>query len=151
MSVRVLNILFAGVVLASVGCGQMPGSPIGPEMATVEPGVQASGSGGTVKETLTGPAINGVVPEGQALADMSQFPIGGNTILTVQVKKVNLQDGTVLSVTLDFTPVGTITLSRNEGTLVTSLGHFGVSNDKVRVYSGTDTTGTPILSGGFFQ
>jgi hypothetical protein len=151
MSLRVLRILFAGVVLASVGCGQQPGSPLGPEIATVEPSVQAAGSGGTAKETLTGPAINGVVPEGQALADMSQFLTGGDTIMTVQVKKVNLPDGTVLAVTLDFTPIGNITLSRNEGTLVKNLGHFGVSRDQVRVYNGTDTTGTPILSGGFFQ
>jgi hypothetical protein len=133
-----------------VACGQPPTSPTAPGL-TSDVGTPAASSGGTKKEILTGPAINGVVPEGQALADMSQFSNGGDTILTVQVKKVNLPDGTRLSVTLDFGPVGTITLSRNEGTLVANLGHFGVSFDQVRVYNGTDTTGTPILSGGFFQ
>ena len=103
--------------------------------------------GTTLTEQLTGPAINGVVPEGQAQADESRFQQGGSTILTVQVKKVNLPDGTVLNVSLDFTPVGTITLSKGEGTLRTNLGHFAVSNDQVRVNNG----GTTILTGAFFR
>ena len=107
----------------------------------------AASTGGTVKETLTGPAIGGVAPEGQALADQSQFLSGGSTILTVQVRKVNLPDGTVLSVSLDFTPVGSITVSRGEGTMQANLGHFAVSRDQVRVRNNTVT----ILSGGFFQ
>ena len=56
-------------------------------------------------------------------------------------------DGTVVQVTFDFKPVGTITLSHGEGTLATSLGHFGVSRDQVRVNNGATT----ILSGGFFS
>ena len=51
---------------------------------------------------------------------------GGSTTLTVQLKNVNLPDGTVVQVTFDFKPVGAITLSHGEGTLATSLGHFGV-------------------------
>jgi hypothetical protein len=107
----------------------------------------AASTGGTLKETLSGAAIGGVVPEGQALADESQFAAGGSTILTVQVKKVNFPDGTVLPVSLDFTPVGSITLSKGEGTMRASLGHFGVSRDQVRVTN----NGATILSGGFFQ
>ncbi len=107
----------------------------------------AGGCGPTVKETLTGSAINGVVPEGQAQADESQFLCGGDTILTVQVKNVNLPDGTVLGVSLDFTPVGTITLSKQEGSMSADLGHFAVSHDNVRVNNG----GTTILIGGSFQ
>ncbi len=109
--------------------------------------VPAFAGGTTLQETLSGPAINGVVPEGQALADESQFASGGSTILTVQVKKVNLPDGTVLGVTLDFTPIGTITLHRGEGTLTANLGHFAVSNDEVRVNNGA----TNILIGSFFR
>jgi hypothetical protein len=105
------------------------------------------GLAGTVKEALSGPAIEGVVPEGEAQADMSQFASGGATILTVRIRNVNLPDGTLLQVTLDFTPVGTITLSRREGTLTTSLGHFGVSRDQVRVNTG----GVTILGGGLFR
>jgi hypothetical protein len=32
-----------------------------------------------LKETLSGAAIGGMVPEGQALADESQFAAGGST------------------------------------------------------------------------
>ena len=136
-------------VAAAVGCSQRNAnssdsmlSPLSPSDSSL-----AASSGGTLKETLSGVAIGGVVPEGQALADESQFAAGGSTILTVQVKKVNLPDGTVLPVSLDFTSVGSITLSRGEGTLRASLGHFGVSRDQVRV----SNNGATILSGGFFQ
>jgi hypothetical protein len=107
----------------------------------------SGGSGGTVKQPLTGPAINGVVPEGLATADQSQFSSGGSTILTVTVKSVNLRDGTVLGVSLDFTPVGSITLSGGRGSMTRDLGHFGVSRDPVRVKNG----GTEILRGAFFR
>jgi hypothetical protein len=139
-----------GALVTAVGCsgGTPPTTPS--VIADVNPALQAASAGGTLKETLSGPAINGVVPEGQALADESQFLSGGDTILTVQVKKVNLPDGTALNVTLDFSPIGSITLSRGEGTMTRNLGHFGVSRDAVRVFNGA-TAGTPILSGGFFQ
>lgn len=117
-------------------------NPLSPTSASL-----AASTGGTLKETLTGGAIGGVVPEGQALADESQFAAGGSTILTVQVKKLNLPDGIVLPVSLDFTTVGSITLSKGEGTMRASLGHFGVSRDQVRVTN----NGATILSGGFFQ
>jgi hypothetical protein len=127
-------------------------SPVGPSVVTVDPLraapiPTAASAGGTLKETLTGPAIGGVVPEGQALADESRFQSGGDTILTVQIKKVNLPDGALLDVSLDFTPIGRITLARGEGTLTANLGHFGVSFDQIRVKNGSVT----ILSGGFFQ
>jgi len=107
----------------------------------------SGGSGGTVKEPLTGPAINGVVPEGLATADQSQFSSGGSTILTVTVKSVNLPDGTVLDVVLDFTPIGSITLAGGRGSMTRDLGHFGVSRDPVRVRNGS----TEILRGAFFR
>jgi hypothetical protein len=107
----------------------------------------SSSSGGTVKETLSGPAIDGVVPEGIAIADQSNFLSGGSTILSVQVKKINLSDGTVLGVTLDFMPIGSITLAGGQGSMSANLGHFGVSRDQVRVKNGDVT----ILQGGFFQ
>ena len=87
------------------------------------------------------------MPQGEALADMSQFASGGATILTVRIENVKLPDATLLQVTLDFTPVGTISLSPGEGTLTTSLGHFGVSRDQVRV----NNAGATILAGGLFR
>ena len=145
----VLGVLGMVAVAAAVGCSQRNASqyesmvnPLSPTSASL-----AASTGGTLKEMLSGPAIGGVAPEGQALADESQFATGGSTILTVQVKNVNLPDGTALPVSLDFTSVGSITLSKGEGTMRASLGHFGVSRDQVRVTN----NGATILSGGFFQ
>jgi hypothetical protein len=107
----------------------------------------AGGCGPTVKETLSGPAFNGMVPQGEARADESRFLCGGDTILTVQVKNVNLPDGAVLPVSVSFTPVGAITLSRHEGTMIVDVGHTAFSHDNVRV----NYAGTTILIGGFFQ
>jgi hypothetical protein len=151
MTVTRITPMVIAALTMSVGCGRSATSPtiLASASAVIASAGQTSsgGGGGTVKETLTGPAIGGVVPQGQALADMSRFSSGGSTTLTVQIKNVNLANGVVLQVTLDFTPVGTITLSGGAGTLVTSLGHFGVSRDQVRV----NNAGTTILSGGFFQ
>jgi hypothetical protein len=142
-------VIAASIVAAACGGRATPTSPTAATAVALTSAEQTSsgGGGGTVKETLTGPAINGIVPQGQATADMSRFASGGSTTLTVQIKNVNLADGVVLQVTFDFKPVGTITLSQGQGTLVTSLGHFGVSRDQVRVNNGSTT----ILSGGFFS
>ena len=99
--------------------------------------------------------FNGQTPRGQATADETQFSgCGGFSLLSVQVKNVNLPDGTVLWVTLDFEPVGTITLRSGSGTMPTyNMGDFGVSRDAVRVYSALpDVAGSQqILIGGSFQ
>jgi Putative Ig domain/Abnormal spindle-like microcephaly-assoc'd, ASPM-SPD-2-Hydin len=112
-------------------------------------------TGGTLKESLSGSAFNGKTPSGQATADETRFSgCGGFSLLSVQVKDVNLPDGSVLWVTLDFNPVGTITLRGTSGTMPTyNMGRFGVSNDDIRVYSALpDVAGSQqILIGGFFQ
>ena len=165
MSIRFqyVMVIIAGAWLTACGDRALPTSPDRPASsapAAVDAAIvgtsgtgtgawssSSSSSGGTVKEVLTGPAINGVVPEGLATADQSRFSTGGSTILTVQVKKVNLPDGTVLNVTLDFTPIGSLTLTGGQGSMQADLGHFGVSRDQVRVKNGD----TVILQGGFFQ
>jgi hypothetical protein len=90
-----------------------------------------------LKEALSGPAFNGQVPSGTALANETQFSgCGGFTTLSVSVKKVNLPNGTQLWVTLDNLPVGTITVSHGSGSMATyDLGDFGVSMNQVNVYS----------------
>ena len=112
-------------------------------------------TGGVLKEVLSGPSFNGRTPSGQATADETRFSgCGGFSLLSVQVKDVNLPDGTQLWVTLDFGPVGTITLRGGAGTMATyNMGHFGVSNDDVRVYSALPdiATSQQILIGGAFQ
>ena len=116
------------------------------------PGCQ---TGGTKKNLLSGPTFNGKTPSGQATADMTQFSgCGGFSLLSAQVKNVNLPDGSVLWVTLDFKPVGTIRLSGGSGTMPTyNMGRFGVSNDDVRVYSALPdiSTSQQILIGGAFR
>jgi hypothetical protein len=173
VSTRLQNYLVVSVWLFMAACGDrsMPTSPdsrldsnaapathdaaangsasSGMGATSVNPAARtsSSSSGGTVKEQLSGPAINGVTPQGLATADQSQFSSGGSTILTVQVKNVNLRDGTVLGVTLDFTPVGSITLAGGQGSMTANLGHFAVSRDQVRV----NDRNTTILIGGFFR
>lgn len=111
-------------------------------------------TGGTLKEALTGSTFNGRTPSGQAIADETRFSgCGGFSLLSVQVSNVNLPDGTRLWVTLDFGPVGTITLRGGSGTMATyNLGRFGVSRDQVRVNSALpDVSGAQqILIGGSF-
>jgi hypothetical protein len=137
--------------LAAAGCAgnrSADGTNAGAASLTGPSPVSAdSSSPGTKKETLTGPAIGGSVPEGQALADESRFASGGDTFLTVQVRKANLPDGTSLAVSLDFKPLGSIALAQGAGNLTVSLGHFAVSRDQVVVKNGSVT----ILSGGSFQ
>jgi len=111
-------------------------------------------TGGVLREALTGPAFNGATPSGQATADETRFSgCGGFSLLSATVKNVNLPDGSVLWVTLDFGPVGTITLRGGAGTMATyNLGRFGVSHDQIRVNSALpDVAGAQeILTGGFF-
>jgi len=120
--------------------------------APTPPGCQ---TGGTLRNVLSGPAIGGRTPSGVATADETRFSgCGGFSILFVQVSNVNLPDGTRLWVTLDFKPVGTITLRGGSGAMAPyNMGRFGVSRDAIRVYDRLpDAAGTPqqILIGGSF-
>jgi Putative Ig domain/Abnormal spindle-like microcephaly-assoc'd, ASPM-SPD-2-Hydin len=112
-------------------------------------------TGGVLRETLSGSPFNGKTPSGQASADETKFSgCGGFSLLSAQVKDVNLPDGSVLWVTLDFQAVGTITLRGGSGTMRTyNMGRFGVSNDDVRVYSALPdvTSSRQILIGGAFR
>jgi hypothetical protein len=100
---------------------------------------------------LTGPAINGVTPQGDAKVDQSRLPDVPAT-LQVRVKNVNLPDGTVLTVNLgghfagDGTNVGTVVINRGEGQATISLtNYFAVGRtDPIGILNG----GTVILSGG---
>ena len=112
-------------------------------------------TGGKLKERLSGPTFNGQTPGGTALADETQFSgCGGFSVLSVSVRDVNLPDGTRLWVTLDFKPVGTITLKGGSGSMAPyNMGDFGVSMDQVRVFSSLPDVSTfqQILIGGSFS
>jgi hypothetical protein len=77
---------------------------------------------------LTGPAIGGVTPQGEAKVDQSKYP-SVPPRLDVRVKDVNLPDGTTLFVgvgceyhsCLDYRKAGTFTLNRREGSFSGSL------------------------------
>lgn len=108
-----------------------------------------------VTEPLSGPAINGATPGGSATADQTHDSgCGGFSLLTAQVNNVNLPDGTVLWVTLDFKAVGEITLSHGSGTMATyNMGNFAVSMDAVRIYDSLPDQSPfqQILIGGSFS
>lgn len=123
---------------------------------TPSPAPSPSGcqTGGTKTEALSGSAFNGATPNGQASADMSKFSgCGGFSTLSVKVSNVNLPDGAVLWVTLDFKAVGTVTVRGGSGTMPTyNMGDFGVSRDQVSVYSTLPDVSPfqQILTGGRF-
>ena len=98
---------------------------------TIGAGVARAG-GSTTEASLSGPAIGGVVPEGRARAEARVVNGSFDTTLVVEVKNVNLPDGTLLGVSIGAgvgrpgdpcgTQTGTITLNRMQGTLTTDLG-----------------------------
>src|SRR4051812_42570017 len=69
---------------------------------------------------LVGTPINGVTPSGSARVDQSKLPQTPGT-LTVEVKNVNLPDGTALAIELDGMAVGTINLVRGQGKVSTTI------------------------------
>jgi Abnormal spindle-like microcephaly-assoc'd, ASPM-SPD-2-Hydin len=111
---------------------------------------------GTLTDSLSGSAINGQTPRGVGTADETKLSgCGGFALLTVQVKNVNLPDGTVLWVTFDGLPVGEINLSRGSGTMPQyNMGDFSVGGfEQVRVYDSLPDQSPfqQILIGGGFS
>jgi hypothetical protein len=97
--------------------------------------------------TLSGPAINGVVPTGTAAIDQSKYPANPLT-LDAQVSNVNLPNGTILSIVLTdcgTAPVGTIKLNRGQGQLKTKVPGCQVGRQSAIDVNNGSTT---ILSGG---
>jgi hypothetical protein len=98
------RMLRALVVLAVVGPLALASAP--PVLAVFS----------VIATDLTGPAIGGEVPRGDAEVDQSALPTPGT--LDVRVKNVNLPDGTVLDIYITdcgAAPVGTITLDGGKG------------------------------------
>jgi hypothetical protein len=119
------------------------------------PGPSPSGcqKGSNVRESLTGSAIAGKTPTGQAQEDESNLTAcGGYGILTAQVSGVNLANGTVLWVYLDSQAVGTISLNNGSGSIQPyNLGNVGLRFDHVDVVNGPPTApGAKVLTGGSF-
>ena len=104
---------------------------------------------------LSGPAIGGITPEGDAKVDQSKLP-EQPPLLQLRVKNVNLPDGTVLTVTASGpnsprcvpafgeAVVGTIKLSRREGSLTANMPFEVGRQDQILVKNGS----TVVLCGG---
>ena len=140
-------IIAAAVVFASVGCGQESGQRFTAPTQVVD--TDSTSGCGTISrsETLSGAAINGVTPSGRATATMYPSYCGRSNSLLVSIKNVNYPDGTVVNISLDWSPIGTITLSGRQGSVTADLGKFAVSNDEVRVAK----DGKVILIGPYFR
>ncbi|HEX6182481.1 MAG TPA: hypothetical protein VFZ44_01125 [Pyrinomonadaceae bacterium] len=98
---------------------------------------------------LTGAAINGIVPEGDAEYEI-EF---NNREFRVRVEEVNLPAGTLLNVLVDGVKVGTLavapSLDRSELRLKTEDGQAVPQvNSRTRVVV-TDQSGTTLLAGSF--
>ena len=79
-----------------------------------------------IETDLTGPAIDGRTPRGTATVDQSQLPAPG--ILELRISRVDLPDGTVLTVELTdcasfsgSAVVGTVTLERGRARATITL------------------------------
>src|SRR5215472_10260399 len=136
----------AGNTILAGSFSNIPPSPSPTGSPTTTP--TASPTPSALQAPLSGPAISGVTPKGEAefqvLADSSRK-------LEVEVEDVNLTDGTTLNVLIDGSQVGTLTL----------MGHRGELELKARdgqtvppVVGGaqvmvTDQAGQTILSGIF--
>ncbi|MCS6863323.1 MAG: hypothetical protein NZT92_23700 [Abditibacteriales bacterium] len=99
------------------------------------------------KINLSGEAIGGVTPKGKA-----EFRARGRqTKFKVEVERFNLPNGTVLTVRVNGTPVGTLTLNMRTGELELNSNDGDTvpairRRDQVTV---TDARGAVLLSGHF--
>jgi len=113
----------------------------------------------TTEARLAGPAIGGIVPEGRARADARVTSGSFATTLVVEVKNVNLPDGTLLGVSIGSglgrpgdpwgSKTGTITLGRMQGTLTKDLGNFFPRGTSLCVGFPVGPGETTILGGKF--
>lgn len=100
-----------------------------------------------LKARLTGPAIDGLTPKG-----LARFRSRGARMdFKVQVERVKLADGTVLTVKLNGAVVGTLTLNLRRGALElnTQDGHTVPAVQAGDAVTVTDADGNVLLSGTF--
>ncbi|MGB8508075.1 MAG: DUF4214 domain-containing protein, partial [Pyrinomonadaceae bacterium] len=102
-----------------------------------------------IESRLAGAAINGLVPKGNA---KFRVRTDGRRKLNVEVEKVNLPAGTILSVFVDNVKVGEITLAatlENELELDTERGNTVPNVTTASTVAVTNAQGATILSGTF--
>jgi hypothetical protein len=105
---------------------------ISPLPAPGDPGCQHAPSSSNA--ALSGPAIAGTTPSGQALGDQSKLTAcGGFVTINVSVKNVNLPNGTVLWVTMG-APIGTITINNGGGTMKPFILNSDLRKKGIAIY-----------------
>lgn len=119
----------------------------------VAPSVASGKAGGAKRKIrLSGDAINGVVPKGTAEYSVKRKKKTQQTKFEVEAEHVNLPAGTVLTVLVNGTPVGTLTLnSLGEGKLELESNHGDTvpAIQRGDVVTVTDAEGNTLLSGRF--
>jgi hypothetical protein len=117
-------------------------------------GTPGCGNAPGAKASLSGPAVGGRTPTGQAIADESQLTVcGGFTVLRVSISNVSLPDGTVLWVYYGGGAIGTITVRAGGGSILPfNLGGQAPRFTSVSVIDGPPPivpTQHTIVSGSF--
>lgn len=99
-----------------------------------------------LRTDLTGPILNGKQPKGKA-----EFQLEGDLRrFSVEADNVRLPNGTVLSVAVNGSPVGTITLVAQGGTLLlSSAANQSVPNVSIGSTVTVSFAGSTVLSGKF--
>jgi hypothetical protein len=121
-----LTLTLAGGIVALITVSAAPALAIYPVLTT----------------TLTGSAINGVVPTGQAEVNQCDLPKQFGT-LTVNVQSVNLPNGTKLTVNYgglaagQGVNLGSFKLSGQSGKFSARLGTQAGANDNIAVMQGS--------------
>jgi hypothetical protein len=115
-----------------------------------------TGSPGSVSAKLSGPAIAGKAPSGQAVLDESRVTsCGGSAILNASLSGVNLPNGTVLWMAFDSELVGRVVIQNGGAQMAPfNLGDFLSRKDSMAVYSSPPPEtllAQTVLSSGFFQ
>jgi hypothetical protein len=135
---QALSITIISAPVSPAGCPRITGSP------------------SSVSAKLSGPAIGGRAPSGQAVLDESRITsCGGSAILNASLSGVNLPNGTVLWMAFDSQLVGRVVIENGGAQMAPfNLGDFLSRKDSMSVYGSPPpvTLLEPsVLSSGFFQ
>ena len=134
--------------MALVACGLFASSPV---LAQHDDHGKGNSQETELKAKLMGPAILNTKPKGEA--EFSQETENGvvKSKLQVEAEKVKLADGSVLTVKINGTAIGILTLKRGKGKfkLSTERGDTVPAVQSGDVLCLADASGNVILSGTF--
>src|SRR5947209_1743058 len=127
-----------------------PPPPLGPAGCP-----KIGGQPNSVSASMTGPAIGGKTPSGQAVLDESRITTcGGYSILNASINGVNLPDGTAMWFYFDSRLVGKVSLANGSAKMPPyNLGDYLSRKDSVSVYrtAPPPNSQTAVLTSSFLQ